>query len=273
MKREASGVVDVITAEDIGKFPDSNVAASLQRVPGVSIQRSGTRGEPTGITVRGFGGDFNETLYDGRRISTATGNRSVDFSTVGADFVGALTVMKTPDVTLSSSSIGATVNVAYPKPLDRPGMHFSASAAGSEQEEAGSIQPSAGLLFSDTFAGDTMGILVDAIYSKHETDANRVFVSGWEGGKFAPCQLTLPAVRRTGRREQDHRRLVAAAVRRRAIAGDRRASRWSHRVSVAAVGFHAAHHRRQFLAPEDRDEHFRFRSVVRHQRFAQRCPR
>ena len=74
MKREASGVVDVITAEDIGKFPDSNVAASLQRVPGVSIQRSGTRGEPTGITVRGFGGDFNETLYDGRRISTATGD-------------------------------------------------------------------------------------------------------------------------------------------------------------------------------------------------------
>ena len=73
MKREAVGVVDVISSEDIGKFPDSNVAASLQRVPGVSIQRAGTRGEPTGITVRGFGGDFNETLYDGRRISTAAG--------------------------------------------------------------------------------------------------------------------------------------------------------------------------------------------------------
>src|SRR5690606_31297360 len=65
MKREAVGVVDIISAEDIGKFPDSNIAASLQRVPGVSIQRAGTRGEPTGITVRGFGGDFNETLYDG----------------------------------------------------------------------------------------------------------------------------------------------------------------------------------------------------------------
>ena len=118
LKREAAGVVDVITSEDIGKFPDSNVAASLQRVPGVSIQRSGTRGEPEGITVRGFGGDFNETLYDGRRISTAAGGRSVDFTTVGADFVGSLTVMKTPDVTLSSSSIGATVNVAFPKPFD-----------------------------------------------------------------------------------------------------------------------------------------------------------
>src|SRR5690606_39913440 len=89
IKREASGVVDVITAEDIGKFPDSNIAASLQRVPGVSIQRAGTRGEPTGITVRGFGGDFNETLFDGRRVSTATGGRSIDFSTVGGDFDGA----------------------------------------------------------------------------------------------------------------------------------------------------------------------------------------
>lgn len=190
MKRQAAGVVDVITSEDIGKFPDSNVAASLQRVPGVSIQRAGTRGEPEGITVRGFGGDFNETLYDGRRISTAAGGRSVDFSTVGADFVGSLTVMKTPDVTLSSSSIGATVNIAFPKPFDSPGTRFVASAAASEQEEAGSIQPSGGLLFSTTFADDTMGFLADAIYTKRDTDTNRVFVSGWEGGKFAPCQLT-----------------------------------------------------------------------------------
>jgi len=55
VKREASGVVDVISAEDIGKFPDSNVAASLQRLPGVSIQRDGARGEANGVTIRGFG--------------------------------------------------------------------------------------------------------------------------------------------------------------------------------------------------------------------------
>jgi iron complex outermembrane receptor protein len=190
MKRQAAGVVDVISSEDIGKFPDSNVAASLQRVPGVSIQRAGTRGEPEGITVRGFGGDFNETLYDGRRISTAAGGRSVDFSTVGADFVGSLTVMKTPDVTLSSSSIGATVNIAFPKPFDSPGTRFVASASASQQEEAGSTQPSGGILYSTTFADETLGFLVDAIYTKRDTDTNRVFVSGWEGGRFAPCQLT-----------------------------------------------------------------------------------
>src|SRR3546814_13656621 len=76
---------------------------------GVSIQRSGARGEPQGITVRGFGGDFNETLYDGRRISTATGGRSVEFTTVGADCVGSLRVLQTPDVALWASSIGASV--------------------------------------------------------------------------------------------------------------------------------------------------------------------
>lgn len=190
VKRDAIGVVDVISSEDIGKFPDSNVAASLQRVPGVSIQRAGTRGEPTGITVRGFGGDFNETLYDGRRISTAGGNRAVDFSTIGSDFVGALHVLKTPDITLSSSSIGATVNILFPNPMDQPGLRFVASASGSMQDEASDTKPTAGALFSNTFADDTFGVLANVIYTERSTDTNRVFVSGWEGGRFAPCQMT-----------------------------------------------------------------------------------
>ena len=131
IKRDAPGVVDAISAEDIGKFPDSNVASALQRLPGVSIQRSGQRGEATGVSIRGFGGGFVDTLYDGRHISTATGGRNVDFTTVGADFVGRLSVYKTPDVELSTSSIGGTIDVQFPKPFDRPGLHVSASASGS----------------------------------------------------------------------------------------------------------------------------------------------
>lgn len=189
MKREAVGVVDIISAEDIGKFPDSNIAASLQRVPGVSIQRAGTRGEPTGITVRGFGGDFNETLYDGRRVSTATGQRAVDFSTVGADFIGALAVMKTPDLSLSASSIGATVNVMFPKPFDQLGQRLAVTASGSQQDEDGHTRPTVGGLFSDTFADDRVGILVNGIYTERSTTSNRVFIPGWQGGRFAACQL------------------------------------------------------------------------------------
>ncbi|RYY73113.1 MAG: TonB-dependent receptor [Gammaproteobacteria bacterium] len=190
IKREASGVVDAITAEDIGKFPDSNIGASLQRVPGVSIQRSGQRGEPTGITVRGFGGDFNETLFDGRRISTASGGRSVDFSTVGADFVGGVAIMKTPDVTMGSNSIGATVNISYPKPFDHPGQKVALSVSGSMQDESGEVKPTLGALYSNTFADDTMGILANIIKTEQETETNHVFVAGWQGGKVRPCQLT-----------------------------------------------------------------------------------
>ena len=189
LKRTSSGVVDVISAEDIGKFPDSNVAASLQRLPGVSIQRSGSRGEPTGITVRGFGGDFNTTLYDGRRISTATGGRQIDFSTVGVDFIGQLSVLKTPDVSLASSSIGATVNIAFPNPFDHPGFRVAATGSGSIQDRSGKIVPTGGLLVSSTNADETFGVLADVIYTKRDTDTNRVYVSGWPGGNFAPCQL------------------------------------------------------------------------------------
>ncbi|UIJ44154.1 TonB-dependent receptor [Sphingomonas cannabina] len=188
-KREASGVVDVISSEDIGKFPDSNVAASLQRLPGVSIQRDGVRGEANGVTIRGFGGDFNETLVDGRRLSTATGGRSIDFSTVGSDFIGALTVLKTPDVALSSNSIGATINIAYPKPLDKPGFRLAASASGSIQNYAKRVVPTGGLLISDTFADDTFGVLASIIYTRHDTRTNNVFIHGFPGGRYAPCQL------------------------------------------------------------------------------------
>ncbi|KQS50910.1 MULTISPECIES: TonB-dependent receptor [unclassified Sphingomonas] len=189
LKRTSSGIVDVISAEDIGKFPDSNVAASLQRLPGVSIQRSGSRGEPTGITVRGFGGDFNTTLYDGRRISTATGGRQIDFSTVGVDFIGQLSVLKTPDVSLASSSIGATVNIAFPNPFDHPGFRVATTASGSIQDRASRIVPTGGLLVSTTTADGKFGVLADVIYTRRDTDTNRVYVSGWPGGNFAGCQL------------------------------------------------------------------------------------
>ena len=190
IKRDAVGVVDAISAEDIGKFPDSNVAASLQRLPGVSIQRDGARGEATGITVRGFGGDFNETLFDGRRVSTATGGRSVDFSTVGSDFVGQINVLKTPDVSLSSDSLGATVNILFPKPFDHPGLRIAASGSGSYQQDSKKVVPTGGLLFSDTFGDDKFGILADVAYSRHDTQSNQAYINGFGFGYYAPCQLS-----------------------------------------------------------------------------------
>jgi TonB-dependent receptor len=189
IKKDAAGVLDAISAEDIGKFPDPNVAASLQRLPGVTVQLSGPRGEATGVTVRGFSGDFNETLYDGRHISTGTGNRSVDFSTVGSDFVGRISVYKTPDVSISSGSIGATIDVAFPKPFDKPGLRLATTVSGTDQPGAKKAGFSGGVLLSDAFADNTFGVLADVAYSSHYTRTNHVEIAGWEGGNVAPCQL------------------------------------------------------------------------------------
>ena len=199
IKRDSDGVVDAISAEDIGKFPDSNLAAAMMRVPGVSISRGTSAmggvptsiGDATQITVRGFGPSFNETLYDGREVATALGNstRGFDFSAVGADFVNEVDILKTPDATLSSGAIGATINIKFPKPFDHPGMTFSGSLSGTDSQGENKVTPNGGILFSDTFADNTFGILADAAYTDRKIRGNHVNIQGWEGSQIAPSQL------------------------------------------------------------------------------------
>jgi iron complex outermembrane receptor protein len=207
VKREDVGIVDAISAEDIGKFPDSNLATAMERVPGVTVTRAatgfvnggmagvqGSTGQATAITVRGFGPQFNETLYDGRQVPTSTGNRGFDFGAVGSDFVGQVDVMKTPDSTLSSGAIGATVNIKYPKPFDNPGLKLAGSVSGTKADAA-STTPNGSVLFSDTFADNTFGVLAAVAYADTKTRGNHVDIQGWEGGAgdgnsgLAPCQL------------------------------------------------------------------------------------
>src|ERR1700722_10846807 len=171
IKKDSDGIVDAISSEDIGKFPDSNLATAMGRIPGVTVSRqavsltgvggTSSGGGSTQITVRGFGPQFNETLFDGREVPTAIGNtgRGFDFGSVGSDFVGQVDVLKTPDASLSSGSIGATVNIKYPKPFDHPGMQLAGSLSENENTGEDKIKPNVGLLFSDTFADDRFGIL------------------------------------------------------------------------------------------------------------------
>jgi iron complex outermembrane receptor protein len=209
IKRNSDGIVDAISAEDIGKFPDANLATAMERIPGVTVSRqavslTGTGGTSSGggstqITVRGLGPQFNETLFDGREVPTAIGNttRGFDFGSVGSDFVGQVDVLKTPDASLSSGAIGATVNIKYPKPFDHPGLLIAGSLSGDDSTGENKIKPNGGLLFSDTFADDRLGILVDGAYAESQVRGNHVNIQGWEGGNpgltppggLAPCQL------------------------------------------------------------------------------------
>src|SRR5271167_3413865 len=186
IKRESDGIVDAISAEDIGKFPDASLADAMQRIPGVTVSRqaislTGTGGTSSGggstqITVRGFGPQFNETLFDGREVPTAIGNtgRGFDFGSVGSDFVGQVDVLKTPDATLSSGAIGATVNIKYPKPFDHPGLQMAGSVSGTDATGQNTITPNGSFLVSDTFADDRFGVLADIGYSDTKTRGDHV---------------------------------------------------------------------------------------------------
>lgn len=132
-KRNSAGVVDAISAEDIGKFPDTNLAESLQRITGVSISRN--NGEGSQVTVRGFGAGNNMVTLNGRTMpaaSTADGgggdSRAFDFANLASEGISGVDVYKTGKANITTGGIGATINVKTAKPLDKPGFVASVGA-------------------------------------------------------------------------------------------------------------------------------------------------
>lgn len=185
IKRDAIGVVDAISAEDIGKFPNTNVAESLQRIPGVSIDRQ--NGEGSQVTVRGFGPGFNLVTLNGRTVPTAEVNvwgnrdnysggqgRSFDFSNVAAEAVTSLEVYKTGQALLPSGGIGATINVKTHRPFDTPGLQATIGAKGvidTSVEAGDDVTPEVSGLFSWTNDDENVGISVFGGYSKRDSGA------------------------------------------------------------------------------------------------------
>ena len=186
IKRNSQGVVDAITAEDIGKFPDTNLAESLQRITGVSIDRA--RGEGQKVTVRGFGPQFNLVTLNGRQMPTHGGgsasqqNRSFDFADLASEAVSGVEVYKTSRADLPTGGIGATINIKTTKPLEAPGrvIQFGVKAVNDTSTDAGdNFTPEFSGIYSDTFADDTFGIALTAIYQQRDTGVDNANVRGW----------------------------------------------------------------------------------------------
>lgn len=197
IKREAVGLVDAITQEDIGKFPDANLAMAMMRIPGVTANRGvvglngidSTTGDPTEISVRGFGPTFNQTLMDGRKVLSGVRTRTFDFSALNSDLVEEVDILKSPDASLPTGAIGATIDIKYPKPFDQLGLRLAASASTTYSPEEGKFTPNGMVLFSDTFDGDRLGVLLAGAYAETKNRSNEVTVWGWEGTYLDPCQF------------------------------------------------------------------------------------
>ena len=170
-KRDATGVVDAITAEDIGDFPDTNLAEALQRITGVAIDRD--RGEGARVTVRGFGADFNLVTLNGRQMPTHSGlGRSFDFGDIASESVSGVEVYKTADASVPTGGIGATINVLTAKPLDDPGLKASFSAKGVKDQSSftgDEWTPEIAFLVSQTFMDDTVGISITGSFQERHS--------------------------------------------------------------------------------------------------------
>src|SRR5690606_18832077 len=126
VKRSSSGIDDATNAEDNGKFPDSNLAGSLQRITAVATGRA--NGEGSQVSVRGFAGARNLVTLNGRQMPTTTGSRSFDFSNIAAESVSGVEVYKTSNAKVPTGGVGATINILTAKPLNNPGQHTVISA-------------------------------------------------------------------------------------------------------------------------------------------------
>jgi iron complex outermembrane receptor protein len=196
IKKMSIGVVDAVSAEDIGQFPDASIGEAISRIPGVTVNRGSINqmsgggaptatGQVTGITVRGFAEQFNELLVEGRQEASGNG-QTFDYSTMSANYVGEMDVHKTPDFSLSAGSVGATINVKFPNPFDNPGMHVQAFGSAGDYSLDGGIRPAFGALFSDTFADGTFGILFDGDYSDKHIYGHHQDIVGWKAADL-PC--------------------------------------------------------------------------------------
>jgi TonB-dependent receptor len=174
-KREATAAIDSIVAEDIGKFPDSNLAESMQRIPGVTLSRT-DGGEGRNISVRGLGASFTRVRINGMEGASQTGSsdiygagnngRSFDFNIFPTEIFSSLTVRKTSSADVEEGSLGATVDLRAPRPFDYTDENvFSFTGRGVYNSVSEDVDPRASMLWSKKF-GDTFGVLVSAAYQE-----------------------------------------------------------------------------------------------------------
>ncbi len=179
-KRAADIISDSIMAEDIGKFPQQNMAESLQRITGVQITRS--KGEGQLVSVRGLDPKFTQLLYNGRYLPAASGSRNFDFTILSADFVNALEVAKTPTADSLDGGIAATIDVKTAQPLDLGGRRAVVNAEAIHESNPDSVQPHLSAFFSDTFSEDRVGLALGVDYSKRDLQVERFEAFGFENG-------------------------------------------------------------------------------------------
>lgn len=179
-KRDSQTIVEAISAEDIGKLPDSSIAESLSRLPGLAGERR--NGRTSGISVRGFREDYVATTMNGRELLGIGDNRGVEYDLYPSEIISGVVVYKAPDATMTTQGIGGIVDLRTVRPLDND--PYVVVNANIEQNDLASANPDyddnghrLALSFSNTFVDDTLGVALSVATT--ESPSQEQHFRGW----------------------------------------------------------------------------------------------
>ncbi|TPE61227.1 TonB-dependent receptor, partial [Sandaracinobacter neustonicus] len=182
-KKSSDMIVESISAEDIGKLPDTSIAESISRLPGLAAQREG--GRARNLSIRGLAPDFSTTLLNGREQVTTNDNRGVDFDQFPSEMISQVNVYKTPSANLIGAGLSGTVDLRTARPLDKD-KRTIALGARAELLDASRLNPDSskwGYRFSgtyiDQFADNRIGIALNATHMSSPSQTERFEAWGY----------------------------------------------------------------------------------------------
>ena len=169
-KKNESSIVEVISAEDIGKLPDNSIAESIGRLPGIAAQR--TNGRAQTLSIRGLGPDFTVTTFNGREQATTNDNRTVEFDQYPSELVTQVKIFKTPDAGMAYQGIAGTTDISTVKPLAYDGRRMAVTYRYEMNDQEANIPGlddtgnRANFTYIDQFADDKVGVAFGVAYNK-----------------------------------------------------------------------------------------------------------
>lgn len=167
IKKRATTIVDAISAEELGKFPDRNVADSLGNIPGVTVHR-GRGAEGQNISIRGLGEEFSITLLNGRILPSDSTSRAFAFDVLPSDMISGAEVFKAVQAQQTEGSIGGSIDLKSARPFDLKGRHASVSIEGEYGDLTQKAGYKASAVYSNTFFDNRIGFLGSLSYSKRD---------------------------------------------------------------------------------------------------------
>ena len=188
-KQDSSSIVEAISAEDIGKLPDTSIADAIARLPGLTAQRD--RGRAQEINIRGFAGDFASTTLNGREQVSLGNNRGVEFDQYPSELVNQVVVYKTPDASLIGQGLSGTVDLQTVRPLNFPGRAIAVNARldqhrlDDEKENGNRFSMS----YIDQYADNTVGLALGYARLNNPSQGHQFEAWGYPDGVLGGGKL------------------------------------------------------------------------------------